>query len=318
LEKVSWLKGKDIDSPALKRLNETLSADKPIIRGGRLCTEMLKDLREKMGALKLSETVFSSDIAVTASVLAQVWDAAIPNLIGRQLCVVVTKDAPTIKVPKAAAATVDWVAESGTLPITEERYSFVTITARKSGGRAVITRDMVEDAEWDVIDRQLAELGRALAKFESGYIISKLIEDAGIQAEAQTSGQLKFGDIASMWSRMAANDREPDVLAVNPSEYADLLKDPAVQNLIAFSAQEFKPGNPIAYLPGLKILVSSLVPQGTALMVATRFAGVLFVRRDYTIEEVDDAINDLVHLPATARWNYATIDPLAIGKITSA
>ena len=53
-------------------------------------------------------------------------------------------------------------------------------------------------------------------------------------------------------------------------------------------------------------------------MVATKFAGVLFVRRDYTIEEVDDAINDLVRLPATARWDYATIDPLAIGKITSA
>lgn len=312
------MKGKDIESPALHRLNETLGADKPIVRGGRLCTEMLRDLKERIGVLKLSETVLSSDTAIVASVLAQVWDAAIPNLIGRQLCVVLTKDAPSIKIPKAAAASVDWVAESGELPITEEQYSFVTITARKSGGRAVISRDMVEDAEWDVVDRQLAELGRALAKFESKYIITKLIEDAENQANAQTSGQLKFNDIASMWSTMAANDREPDVLAVNPSEYSDLLKDTAIQNLIAFSAQEFKPGNPIAYLPGLKIIVSSLVPQGTALMVSTRFAGALFVRRDYTIEEVDDPINDLVHVPATARWNYATIDPLAIGKITSA
>jgi len=67
LEKVSWLKGNDIDSSALKMLNETLGADKPIVRGGRLCTEMLNDLKEKMDSLKLSETLLSSDVALTAS-----------------------------------------------------------------------------------------------------------------------------------------------------------------------------------------------------------------------------------------------------------
>jgi len=39
---------------------------------------------------------------------------------------------------------------------------------------------------------------------------------------------------------------------------------------------------------------------------------------DRFIEEFDDAINDLVHVPAAARWNYATVDQLAIGKITLA
>lgn len=315
--KVEFKRGRDAESLAIQKLEETLE----ISLKGRKLTDMHRDLRKRMDEISqksLQEILYSSDAGATAKVLDIVWDAATPNLMGRQLCVVISRDTSSIKVPKAAVAKVGWIAGVGGVPITEEDYTFTTISAKKSGGRAVISMDMIEDAEWDVVERQLREIARAMADFETETIIAQMIADAGNSATAATSGALAFSDIASMWGTMAKANRSPNALALNPDEFADLLKDSAIQNIVTYRREEFVPGGTIAYIPGIKILVSSKAPAGTALLVDTHHAGILFIRRDITLEEYNDPINDLFHVPATARWNYATIDANAIGKITSA
>ena len=53
-------------------------------------------------------------------------------------------------------------------------------------------------------------------------------------------------------------------------------------------------------------------------MLDSKNAGVLYVRRDVTIEDYEDPVKDLVGAVVTARFRYATIRANAICTVTSA
>jgi ppGpp synthetase/RelA/SpoT-type nucleotidyltranferase len=52
--------------------------------------------------------------------------------------------------------------------------------------------------------------------------------------------------------------------------------------------------------------------------VDSKHAGLLFIRRDITMEDYEDPIHDLAGVAVTARWRYETLRANAIGKITGA
>ena len=135
---------------AVKRLEEKLN----VSFNGRPIAVMQSELREKIGeALKsnrLHEILLSDASQATAKVLDTVWEAAKPQLIGRELVVVIAQDAPLIKVPRAKISRAFEVAEGAEIPVGTEDYDSVTLTPKKYGVRPLISREMVEDAEWDV------------------------------------------------------------------------------------------------------------------------------------------------------------------------
>lgn len=110
----------------------------------------------------------------------------------------------------------------------------------------------------------------------------------------------------------------PDVLAIHPSEFADLLKDAAIQKAMDWGGPAVAPSGRIANLLGMRVLVSTKVTSGTALVVDSKHAGVLFIRRDVTVEEYEDPVKDLAGVAVTARWIYDTLRANAIGKVTGA
>jgi len=308
-------------SPAVKRLNETLRKNNfPINLFSSTRLEILHDrLKEAMKDENLSEILMKDQSGAVAKILDIVWDAARdPELtIGRRIAVVVTSDSPVIRIPKAAKSIHGFVGGTGRPRASEEKYEFVDITVRTSAGIARISREMIDDAAWDVIERQLRELGAAYSEFQSTYILNQMVNDAGVSINATNSGTLQFKDVATLYAQMwNEKKRKADVLVLNPTEFSDLLKDTAIQNWIVYRRSDLE--GEVPYLAGLRLEVTSLLPSGTALMIDTKHAGVLFIRRDLMIEEVNDPISDLVEAPARARWNYKTIDSGAIGKINNA
>lgn len=65
------------------------------------------------------------------------------------------------------------------------------------------------------------------------------------------------------------------------------------------------------------MLISTKVTSGTALVIDSKHAGVLFIRRDVTVEEYEDPVKDLAGVAVTARWVYDTLRANAIGKVTN-
>ncbi len=320
----TWSKdSSDRLSPALLRLQETLLENKvPLDIAKPLRAEVLvRRLNESMPQLathSLKEILLAGDAGATAKVLSTVLDAATdPNpTIGRRLCKVYVTENSSIKIPKAAVSKHSWGEPKRA---SEETASFTTIDVEKSSGLARISKDMIEDAEWDVVERQLAELGRAAFEFQSNYIIDTMVTDAGNTVAAASSGTLAADDLASLLALMMADNCYPDVLVLNPTEYADLIKDADIQNWINYrQAPALAPGQLVPYLGQMRLEVSTFLASGTALIVDSRRSGALVIRRDVTVDEYDDVVNDLVALPCTQRWMYGTLDANAIGKVTSA
>jgi len=326
-QKGKWIPELERPSLAIKRLDEVLKEKgvdysflnpKRIEKAHKILRKTFPDIAERT----LGEIIYSSDTGAVAKVLDVVFDAATPRLVDRQICQVITKDAPSIKVLKGAKAVAGWIAESGNIPISEEDYSSpVTITAMKSGCRPVISKDAIEDADFDIVERQLREGARAMADFEDNVVVDALT--AGVTTNtfaAASAGTLAWADVAKMIGTMEAVDYHPDTLVVNPSEIGDLMKDSNFLNLILYGKQggvNLEGALPIAYMPGFKVWGDSNQASGTALVLDSKAAAVLFIRRDITMEEYDDVVNDLWHAVFTARWYYGIIDEKAMGTITA-
>ena len=302
---------------AVKRLEEKLKT--PF--SGKPLTILQAELRQKMAeALKdkrLAELLLSDVSQATAKVLDVVWEAAKPNLIGRELAVVVAQDLPSLKVPRAKLSKAYEIAEGAEIPVATEDYDSVTLTPKKYGVRPLISKEMIEDAEWDVIEYQLAEAGRAMADLETEKIISEMISDAGNSVAAGTGGTLAYADVVNILKECLIDDFTPDTLAIHPSEFADLLKDAAIQKAMDWGGPAVAPTGRIANLLGMRVLVSTKVTSGTALVMDSKHAGVLFIRRDVTVEEYEDPVKDLAGVAVTARWIYDTLRSNAIGKVTN-
>ncbi|HVP41006.1 MAG TPA: phage major capsid protein [Candidatus Krumholzibacteriaceae bacterium] len=301
---------------AVKRLEEKLN----VSFNGRPITVMQTELRQKIGeALKnnrLHEILLSDASQATAKVLDTVWEAAKPQLIGRELAVVIAQDAPLIKVPRAKISKAFEVAEGAEIPVGTEDYDSVTLTPKKYGVRPLISREMVEDAEWDVIEYQLTEAGRAMADLETETIVGQMISDAGNSLGAGTGGTLAYSDVVNIVKECLIDGFTPDAIAIHPSELADLLKDTAIQKAMEWGGEAVAPSGQIARLLGMQVLVSTKVTSGTALVVDSKHAGVLFIRRDITAEDYEDPVKDLAGVAITSRWAYTTLRTEAIGKVT--
>jgi len=302
---------------AVKRLEEKLKTN----FSGKPISQMQTDLHQKVGELikanRLHEVLLSDVSQATAKVLDVIWEAAKPNLVGRELAVVVAQDVPVLKVPRAKLSKAYEVAEGAEIPVGTEDYDSVTLTPRKYGVRPLISREMVEDAEWDVIEYQLAEAGRAMADLETEKIIAQMISDAGNSIAAGTGGTLAYNDVVNILKECLTDNFTPDVIAVHPSELADLLKDTAIQKAMEWGGPAVAPTGKVANLLGMKVLVSTRIPSGTALVVDSKHAGVLFIRRDITAEDYEDPVKDLAGVAVTSRWAYTTLRAEAIGKITN-
>jgi HK97 family phage major capsid protein len=303
---------------AMRRLEEHLG----VSFRGKTVAQMSRELNESMKRAlmdrRLKETLLSDSSQAVAKVLDIVWEAAKPNLIGRELVQVMAKDAPSLKIPRAKLSKAYEVAEGAEIPIGTEDYDSVTLTPKKYGVRPLISREMIEDAEWDVIQYQLAEAGRSMADIEAEKIITQMISDAGNSAAAATSGTLAYADVADMIKLIMTDNYNADIMAVHPTEFADLLKDTAIQKAMDWGGPAVAPTGRIATLLGLRVLVSTKVTSGTVLLVDSKHAGVLFIRRDITTEEYEDPVKDLAGVAITARWVYKTLRTDAIGKVTGA
>jgi hypothetical protein len=116
---------------------------------------------------KLKESILSDQAYAVAEINRIVWEALQPNLIFRELVTIWHTNNPTyrfiraILIPRAFD-----VAEAAEIPIAGEKYDYVDVNMRKIGVRPQISRELVEDAVWDVVARQLAEGGRAMAQKE--------------------------------------------------------------------------------------------------------------------------------------------------------
>ena len=118
--------------------------------------------------LGMKEGLFSDMAGALGAMHDIVVEAAKPNLIARQIIDTRPTTEALERFTKAKKSTAYVAAEGGIVRISGERYESVDIQTNiivKDG--VEWTREFAEDARWNVMNRELEELGRSVAEQET-------------------------------------------------------------------------------------------------------------------------------------------------------
>ena len=213
-----------------------------------------------------------------------------------------------------------FIAEGAEIPINDQAYTARTWTSKKFGERPLITREMVDDALFNVVELEVRKTGFRIENTLNQWMLQILMDNAGNEHDINAAITTVGGVIAAIIARgyVVEDGFLPDVIITHPAITPYLFKD-------------FVPGyNPVAQgavdrgvLPqvmGCRVFecgvscnstsapTASTQPWGDKtdtnigmLVFDSRSAGGIGMRQDIRVEQYKDPIRDLVGMSMTMR-----------------
>jgi N4-gp56 family major capsid protein len=212
------------------------------------------------------------------------------------------------------------VAEGAEIPLDAESYTKKSVTPSMYGVRIGITNRMIEDANWDLVQRNLREAGRRVGLKEDEIIFNALEDTTnGFPSEnAVTSAgtELAIADIVSAMKEVENNDYVPNVMVLNPEQVSELRQiDTFVEADKVGDRRVFERGW-VGKIYGLDTIITTQLDAASVLVMDKNEAGGLVVRRPLTVEKWKEPIRDLTQAVVTTRMAAVCFRPKAGAKIT--
>lgn len=260
----------------------------------------------------------------------QIKDAMYANTVGRQLVdVIPLKAGHSLNMPieDKNSLKMRFVSEGATFVTDVEAYTNKEIIPVKYGVNVSMTQEMKEDANWNLLQRNLRSAGRQAGLTEDFLIFTAFNSSStgfpSVGAQAITSGgtEMSVADIANMMKAIENEDYEANALVIHPTQTAELRQ-------IDTFVEADKVGSDIAFQRGFvgKIFgmdvvktTKAWVDQTTtqyAWALDTREAGVLVVRRPLTVRPYEVPAQDKVCAAVSFRSEAQVIRPQAGCRLT--
>lgn len=291
--------------------------------------ERLAWIDSNMRSLQTLAGTITSTVASlepTEIIQRQIEEAARANLVAMQV-VRVNRDligspARSLIVGKRGTITAAAVNEGATIALVNPTYTPATLTPTKFGVAVEITTEAINAFQFDLINDYLAEAGYAMAKYLDTAIVvameaQNVWDYAGATVTATTTGVLAYDDVVSAVSAVRGQNWNPDTLVINPAQEQDLLKDTKFINAAAYGGREPLLNAEIGKFAGLKVLVTSQVAAGSALVFDSKRAVTVALKRDMTVKRDELPARDAIGLYVTQMAAVAVINNTAGAVITS-
>ena len=214
------------------------------------------------------------------------------------------------------------VAEGSLIPVDTEAYTKVTVTPDKYGDRIAISTELQEDANWDVIKRNLRQAGREAGLKEDGIIFDALGDSTnGFPSETShgyTSAgtEVAIADIVGMAKLVRDNDYIPDTLVIHPEQLAELQQIDTFVEADKVGNRETFTNGMVGKIFGMKVITTSTVGASTAYLLDSKESGVLVVRRPLTVKTYEIPDRDSIGVSVTFRAAARCLRPKAGCKLT--
>lgn len=270
----------------------------------------------------MKEALLSDAASALGKMHDVVVEAAKPALIGREMIWVMPTDQAVVRFPRAKLAKAFRMAEGAQTWITGEKYGTVDVTANlelKAG--AEYSMAFLEDASWPVLERQTAEVGRALAELETEQIYNLYLNIAATDlaggAEIAGAGTLNWAGVVSFWNTIRQENFNAKVLVIHPEQAADLWQDDKFIHSFYFGKEvDVRRGILGETYLGMKILVTTKATNGTVLAVDTDVAAVMLLRRDILTEPFENPREDRHGVVASERIGLGILRSKAVARGT--
>lgn len=251
-------------------------------------------------------------------------DAAWPEMIGRSIINVMPTNEAMERFPIDTGAVAYEYAEGTVTRLSGKKASTVDINANiLAESSDEWTREYLEDASWNVMDRATQNIGNALGVKETEKILA--LYTAVLAADLATGADLAGGGtvmswtkLLSLWHAVKSEKRRATVIALNDMQVAQLLNDSTFTNAQSLpSAQTDLEAGVVSGALGMKIVSSPLVTNGVAFAIDTRVASAMLLRRDVTVEDWEDVKNGKYGVRATTRFGLGVLDSKGIARMTN-
>ena len=247
-----------------------------------------------------------------------VVEAAKPNLIGRELVTVMPTKEALVRFPKAKLAKAYKTGEFAETFFVGEKYETqdIKVDVEVRAG-AEYSKKFFEDASWPVLERQTAEVGRAIADLETQMIYDFLVANAGTTTTGDGDGDFEWAELVKIWNELKKINWNPDTIALHPDEVADCwTQDQFIHGFYFGDAVDVRRGVLGDLYMGMKVLSSSKCTAATILALEKAKA-VLLVRRDIITEPFENPKEDRYGIVASERIGLGITRTDAVGKLTS-
>lgn len=175
----------------------------------------------------------------------------------------------TVRIPRnyATGLAVE-VAEGSEIPVVRQVTDSFDLTVTKYGTGGEMT-DEAKETDWLGIlgQAQIDEAAKRMLRKENADIMTVLLAGIGSSQSATTAGTLKVEDIVLCKTDLIKRFYNPDILIVNPDQYADLQVDERfIDASRSGSTQTLREGV-VGRISGLDLVVLPEMPTGTAVMM---------------------------------------------------
>jgi N4-gp56 family major capsid protein len=276
----------------------------------------------------LAGTITSSvaSLEPTEIIQRQIEEAARANLVAMQVVKVnrdlVGSPARSLIVGKRGTITASSVNEGSTITLVNPTYTPATLTPSKFGVAVEITTESINAFQFDLINDYLAEAGYAMAKYWDTQVVTAMEAEnvwnySGATVTATTSGVLSYDDVVNAVAAVRGQNWNADTLLINPAQQQDLLKDTKFINSAAYGGNTPLLNGEIGKFAGVRVLVSTQVAAGSAIVFDSAHAVIAAVKRDMTVKRDELPARDAIGLYVTQMAAVSVLNETAGAVITS-
>jgi hypothetical protein len=300
---------------ALERIVETIPRELGTVYDGKI--EPVREL--------LLSTAIESTTLLQTEMHATVLEGAEPWKCMRQACTVLPMKANTLTIPVGEVGSyAPEVAEGAEIPISDQDYTAVTLTAKKYGVRPMVTDEMVADSLYPVIEMEIQKAGAKLENTLNKIALGALIDGTANNEHDASGSNLGIKAIATAVKKVKSDHFLADRIVLHPDAEALIMADYIPTGYVgAEAAQNGKLPN----LLGLAPFVTSVEAassqtweynsDGDIGMVVfdSNNSTVIGERQGITVKRYEDIIRQIQGGTVSARWAVGTLQANAGARI---
>jgi len=273
----------------------------------------------------LLSTAIESTTLIQTEMHATVLEGAEPWKCMRQACTVLPMKANTLTIPVGEVGSyAPEVAEGAEIPISDQDYTSVTLTAKKYGVRPMITDEMVADALYPVIEMEIRKAGAKLENTLNQIALTNLIDNTSANEHDTGGNNQGIKAIASAIKKVKADGFIPDRIVLHPDAEALIMADYIPTGYVgAEAAQSGKLPNLLGLSPFITNVADASSEtweynsDGDIGMVVfdSGNSTVIGERQPITIKRYEDIVRQLQGGTVSARWAVGTLQANAGARI---
>lgn len=282
-----------------------------------------------MAFKKIQEYITTGDgtegtLLIPKLILPTLIEAVDKNLIPREMAAMVINghEGSSITVNLETPDTMDIriVAEGAEIPLDAESFTNVTFTPVKYGVAIRITREMMEDSQFEMLQKNIATAGKRFAENETKLIITAL---DGANATTGGGAAITIANITESMQDLEDNDYNPTDFLIGNEVLNDL------RNIDTFTEAD-KSGNTEMLQRGFRGIllgmnVARFSTQAAPSSTYSKYGYVIDrgqaygidIKRDITVENFTLPTFDMEGAAVTQRIEVKLLRSKAVSKITT-